>query len=64
MGKDFKSINFIPPGTDKKPPENDPGKNKKSATNNQWASTGLRYESDNRERRDGPGGEDNSNGEG
>ncbi|MGI6753121.1 MAG: hypothetical protein ACOX31_02280 [Eubacteriales bacterium] len=58
MGKDFKSINFIPPCPDKKPPENEPEKSKKTATNNQWVSTGLRYESDDRERRDGPGGED------
>ncbi|MEE1124451.1 MAG: hypothetical protein U0L18_00720 [Acutalibacteraceae bacterium] len=30
--------------------------NKKTATNNQWISTGVNP-SDNRERRDGPGGE-------
>ena len=33
-------------------------KNKKTATNNQWVSTGLQNYPDNRERRDGPGGED------
>ncbi len=33
-------------------------KNKKTATNNQWVSTGLQNTPDNRERRDGPGGED------
>ena len=33
-------------------------KNKKTATNNQWVSTGLQKDSDTRERRDGPGGED------
>lgn len=35
---------------------------KKTEFNNQWVSTGMRYETDkkqdNRERRDGPGGED------
>ncbi len=35
-------------------------KNKKTATNNQWVSTGLQKGSDKRERRDGPGGEDGS----
>ncbi len=57
MENDYKSINFIPPNPDKKPPENAPKKNRKTATNNQWVSTGLRYDNDNRERRDGPGGE-------
>lgn len=33
-------------------------KNEKTATNNQWVSTGLAHYPDNRERRDGPGGED------
>jgi hypothetical protein len=32
--------------------------NEKTATNNQWVSTGLSHFPDNRERRDGPGGED------
>lgn len=32
--------------------------NQKTATNNQWVSTGLKSEPDRRERRDGPGGED------
>lgn len=30
----------------------------KTATNNQWVSTNMDYYPDNRERRDGPGGED------
>lgn len=30
----------------------------KSEYNNQWIGTGMRYEEDKRERRDGPGGED------
>lgn len=30
----------------------------KDAGNNQWVSTGLKNTLDNRERRDGPGGED------
>ena len=33
-------------------------KNKKTATDNQWVSTGNKSFPDNRERRDGPGGED------
>lgn len=33
---------------------------KKTAGNNQWVSTGLKPREDERERRDGPGGEDNS----
>lgn len=37
-------------------------KNKKSKTNNQWTSTGLKYYPDKRERRDGPGGENAKNG--
>ncbi len=37
--------------------KNDEDKNKKTSTDNQWISTGLNP-SDNRERRDGPGGED------
>lgn len=32
--------------------------NEKTATNNQWISTGLKPFPDKRERRDGPGGED------
>lgn len=32
--------------------------NKKSATNNQWISTGLTRPTDKSDRRDGPGGED------
>ncbi len=32
--------------------------NEKTATNNQWVSTGQSRPNDNRERRDGPGGED------
>lgn len=35
--------------------------NKKTATNNQWVSTGLQHYPDRRERRDGPGGEDAGN---
>lgn len=35
--------------------------NEKTATNNQWVSTGLKNYPDNRERRDGPGGEDAGN---
>lgn len=34
--------------------------NEKSAVNNQWITTGKNL-SDNRERRDGPGGESSSN---
>ncbi len=34
--------------------------NEKTATNNQWVSTGKNL-SDNRERRDGPGGESSDN---
>ena len=33
-------------------------RNKKTAFDNQWVSTGLKSLEDNRERRDGPGGED------
>ena len=33
-------------------------KNKKDAGNNQWTNNNLKYYPDNRERRDGPGGED------
>lgn len=36
--------------------ENKKSGNEKNATNNQWVSTGLKP-NDNRERRDGPGGE-------
>ena len=32
--------------------------NEKSAGNNQWVTTGLQLAPDDRERRDGPGGED------
>lgn len=32
------------------------GKNKKSATDNQWVTTGLKPLDDKRERQDGPGG--------
>lgn len=35
-------------------------KNEKTATDNQWVSTGI-DPSDNRERRDGPGGESSNN---
>lgn len=35
-------------------------KNEKTSTNNQWISTGIDL-SDNRERRDGPGGENSNN---
>ena len=35
----------------------DQKKNKKDEGNNQWTSTGMRNTPDNRERRDGPGGE-------
>lgn len=35
----------------------EPGKAMKSAGDNQWVSTGLKNNPDNRERRDGPGGE-------
>ena len=31
---------------------------KKTATDNQWISTGIKKPNDKRERRDGPGGED------
>lgn len=31
---------------------------KKSATDNQWVTTGQKQETDKRERKDGPGGED------
>ena len=31
---------------------------RKTATDNQWVSTGLNHYPDHRERRDGPGGED------
>ncbi len=34
------------------------GENQKTATDNQWVSTGLSNREDSRERRDGPGGED------
>ncbi len=34
--------------------------NEKTATNNQWVSTGVKS-TDNRERRDGPGGENAKN---
>ena len=33
-------------------------KNEKTAGNNQWTNNNLKYYPDNRERRDGPGGED------
>lgn len=36
-------------------------KNEKSAGNNQWTNNNLKYYPDNRERRDGPGGEDADN---
>ena len=39
-----------------KPIQNNNKNNEKTATNNQWVSTGIKS-SDNRERRDGPGGE-------
>lgn len=32
--------------------------NEKTATDNQWTNNNLKYYPDNRERRDGPGGED------
>mgnify|MGYP007112587383 CR=1 FL=1 len=34
--------------------------NKKTATDNQWISTGRQHPADKTERRDGPGGEDSS----
>ncbi len=37
---------------------NEKQNNEKTATDNQWVSTGLDNYPDNRERRDGPGGED------
>jgi hypothetical protein len=37
--------------------KNEAGKAKKNEGNNQWVSTGLKNYPDNRERRDGPGGE-------
>jgi hypothetical protein len=40
-----------------KPSTNEPPKDKKTAGNNQWVSTGATPGKDNRERRDGPGGE-------
>lgn len=37
--------------------ENKNEKNKKTATDNQWTSTGLDKPHDKKERKDGPGGE-------
>jgi len=42
----------------KNPKKSITNKNKKTAGNNQWTSTGLKPTDDKRERRDGPGGED------
>lgn len=39
-------------------PNNKPKKAEKDEGNNQWFTTGLSNYPDNRERRDGPGGED------
>lgn len=41
--------------------ENKAERNEKSAENNQWFSTGLNHYPDNRERRDGPGGDGKEN---
>ena len=50
-----------PAGTcNRKPAAGGKQSREKTATNNQWVSTGLKSEPDRRERRDGPGGEDAS----
>lgn len=38
-----------------------PENGEKTATDNQWVSTNMDHYPDNRERRDGPGGEDADN---
>lgn len=45
----------------KKASENKAEHSEKSAINNQWFSTGLNHYPDNRERRDGPGGDGKEN---
>lgn len=42
---------------------NEPSKDKKTAGNNQWVSTGATPGKDNRDRRDGPGGENKKTGQ-
>lgn len=53
----FLKDGFPPKKTKNKTVAKEMQNNEKTATNNQWISTGLNPYEDKRERRDGPGGE-------